>query len=61
MMNFIIKWSGLLFCFAGFICSITALTLCAITTPSWGATLMMVAIIIFVTGQFADLLFEELK
>jgi hypothetical protein len=33
----------------------------AIVVPSTGATLMMVAVIIFMTGQFIDLLIAELK
>jgi hypothetical protein len=61
MINFITKWAGVFFCLAGYICSFIALTLCAIIAPSWGASLMMIAIIIFISGQFIDLLIDELN
>ena len=61
MFNLIIKFAGIFFCLAGYTVCFTALTMVAITTPSWGASLMMIAIIIFISGQFIDLLIDELK
>ena len=60
MINFITKWAGVIFCLAGYICSFIALTFCAMVTPSWGVTLMMIAIIIFITGQFYNILINNL-
>jgi hypothetical protein len=61
MINFITKCAGIFFCLAGYICVFVVLAQCAIIVPSWGATLMMIASIISITGQFFDLLIEELE
>tara|TARA_R110000824_G_scaffold244362_2_gene433106 strand:+ start:11329 stop:11520 length:192 start_codon:yes stop_codon:yes gene_type:complete len=61
MINYIIQFISIFFCLAGYTVCFSALTLVAITTPSWGASLMMVAIIIFISGQFIDVLIDELN
>ena len=61
MFNFICKYAGVFFCLAAYICCLPIMVLTAIVVPSTGATLMMVAVIIFMTSQFIDLLIAELK
>jgi len=61
MINFICKYAGVFFCLAAYICCLPVMIITAIVVPSTGATLMMVAVIIFMTGQFIDLLIAELK
>tara|TARA_R110002020_G_scaffold366030_4_gene578135 strand:+ start:104 stop:295 length:192 start_codon:yes stop_codon:yes gene_type:complete len=61
MINFICKYAGIFFCLAAYICTLPVMIITAIVVPSVGATLMMVAVIIFMTGQFIDLLIAELK
>ena len=61
MINFICKYAGVFFCLAAYICCLPVMIITAIVVPSTGATIMMVAIIIFITGQFIDLLIAELK
>ena len=61
MINFICKYAGVFFCLAAYICCLPVMIITAIVVPSTGATIMMVAIIIFMTGQFIDLLIAELK
>ena len=61
MFNFICKYAGVFFCLAAYICCLPVMIITAIVVPSVGATIMMVAIIIFMTSQFIDLLIAELK
>ena len=59
--DFITKYAGVFFCLAGYICLLPILIITAIVVPSTGATIIITAMIIFFTGQFADLLIEEIK
>lgn len=61
MINFICKYAGIFFCLAGYICFLPILIITAIVVPSTGATIIITAMIIFFTGQFVDLIIEEIK
>ena len=61
IIDFICKYAGIFFCLAAYICCLPVMIITAIVVPSTGATIMVVAMIFFITGQFADLLIAELK